>query len=74
MLFGGYGSRNRLAQLVLDMDEGRRVRHAEVLVHRREEPWRLIARRLAPLTVEQRQGVCPQRVPRILITRLGRVF
>jgi hypothetical protein len=47
---------------------------AEVLLHIREEPWRLIARRLDHLTFEQRQGARHQGVPGVLITRLGRVF
>src|SRR5262249_26784913 len=62
-LVGSHWSGHSLAPLVLHMAEVWRVRRAEGMGHIREEPWRLLTGRLAPLPCEQCPGVLQQGVP-----------
>src|SRR5262249_12162849 len=53
-LFDGQRRCDRFAQLMLHMEEVRRVMRPEVLFHIRQQAWGLIAGRLDHLTVESR--------------------
>jgi hypothetical protein len=65
---------DRLAPRMLPMEEVRRVLRPEVLFHRRQPAWGLIAGRLDPLTGAPRQGRRHQRRPGIVSPRLGRLL
>ena len=51
-LFGSHRRSDRLAQLLLHMEEVRRVMHPQVVFDIRSKPRRFVARRLDPLTLE----------------------
>ena len=69
-LFGGQRCRDRLAQLMLHMEAGRRVMHPEVVFDIRQQPWRFVTRRLDDVALERRQGCCHEGTPGVLISCL----
>src|SRR5262249_25954778 len=70
-LFDGQGRCDRCAQLMLHMEEVRRVMRPEVLYHIRQQARRLIAGRLYSLTVETCQGRRHPRLSGIVIPCLS---
>ena len=56
-LFGGHGCRDGFAQFRLHMEEVRRVGRAKVLCHIRQQPRRLVARRLDHVALQRSQGL-----------------
>jgi len=54
---------------MLHMEEVRRVMRPQVMFHRRQQSWCLIARRLHHPTVETRKGLLHVRMPRVLVSR-----
>jgi hypothetical protein len=73
-LFDGQRRCDRFAQVMLPMEEVRRVMRPEVLCHRRQQAWGLSAGRWDHLTVESRQGRLHARLPGVVIPRLGRLL
>src|SRR4029453_12474888 len=73
-LFDGQGGCNGLAQLMLDMEEVRRMMRPKVLFHIGEKARRLITGRLDDLTVEARQGLLHQALPGVVIASLARLL
>ena len=73
-LFGGQRCYDRLAQLMLHMEEVRRVMHPQMVFNISKKPGRFVTRRLDDVTLEMRQSACHQLVPGILIAGLCGVF
>jgi hypothetical protein len=59
---------------MLHMEYVRRVVCAEVMFHVGQQPRRFIAGRLHDLTVQPRQGLLHERLPRVLSTGVGRLL
>src|SRR6266571_5456335 len=73
-LFGGHGGCDGFAQLMLHMEEVRRVMCPEVVGNIREQPRGFITGRLNHLAVETRKGWRHQLIPRVLIPCWGGVL
>src|SRR6266571_3072303 len=73
-LFGGHWSRNGLAQLMLHMEDVRRVMRPQVMLNIRQQSRGLITGRLNDRAVETRKGRLHERVPGVLIARRCQLF
>jgi hypothetical protein len=73
-LFGGQWGRDGFAQLMLHMEDVRRVMRPKAMGNIRQKSRRLITRRLHDLTVEPRKSLLHQRIPRVVIARLRRLL
>lgn len=73
-LCGGHRGRDRLAQCMLDMEHSGRVMRPEGLGSLRQQAWRLIAGRWAPLAVETCKGGLHTRLPGIVLPGLRGVL
>src|SRR2546423_9385266 len=59
---------------MLHMEEVRRVMGTKMMGNIRQKPRRLIAGRLNDLTVETRKGLVHERLPGVVVPRLGRLL
>ena len=74
LLLGGHGAGDRFDQLMLPMEDVRRVVRPKVMGNIRQKARRFIAGRLYDLTVETRKRLLHKRIPRVLIAALGRLL
>jgi hypothetical protein len=70
----GHGTADGFDQLMLHMEEVRRVVRAEVMLHVGQQARCFIAGRLYDLTVETRKRLLHKRIPRVLIAGVGRLL
>ena len=73
-LLGGHGTADGFDQLMLHMEDVRRVMRTEVMLHVGQQARCFIAGRLYDLTVETRKRLLHQRIPRVVIAALGRLL
>jgi hypothetical protein len=73
-LLGGHGAADRFDQLMLHMEEVRRVVCAEVMFNISQQARCFIAGRLNDLTVQTRKRLLHERMPRVLIAALCRLL